>query len=275
MGRLAERLRGLRDRGEKALIPFVTAGDPNLEVTEAIVLAIAEAGADAIELGVPFSDPMAEGPTIQRASERALASGTSLRRVLELVSRLRPRLDTPLVLMGYANNLLSMGEIGFAEAASSVGIDGVIAVDLPPEEGPEYFAALRKAEVDPILLAAPTTSRDRLAMLAKETRGFLYLVSLTGVTGARQSVSTTLEEEVAAVREISDVPICVGFGVSTPEQAARVTAFADGVVVGSALVDRIARAPSAEAAVDAAARFVGELRAALVNAPRVTIEEFY
>jgi tryptophan synthase alpha chain len=263
MGRLAERLRGLRDRGEKALIPFVTAGDPNLEVTEAIVLAIAEAGADAIELGVPFSDPMAEGPTIQRASERALASGTSLRRVLELVSRLRPRLDTPLVLMGYANNLLSMGEVGFAEAASSVGVDGVIAVDLPPEEGPEYFAALRKAEVDPILLAAPTTSRDRLAMLAKETRGFLYLVSLTGVTGARQSVSTTLEEEVAAVREISDVPICVGFGVSTPEQAARVTAFADGVVVGSALVDRIARAPSAEAAVDAAARFVGELRAAL------------
>jgi tryptophan synthase alpha chain len=263
MGRLAERLRGLRDRGEKALIPFVTAGDPNLEVTEAIVLAIAEAGADAIELGVPFSDPMAEGPTIQRASERALASGTSLRRVLELVSRLRPRLDTPLVLMGYANNLLSMGEVGFAEAASSVGVDGVIAVDLPPEEGPEYFAALRKAEVDPILLAAPTTSRDRLAMLAKETRGFLYLVSLTGVTGARQSVSNTLEEEVAAVREISDVPICVGFGVSTPEQAARVTAFADGVVVGSALVDRIARAPSAEAAVDAAARFVGELRAAL------------
>jgi tryptophan synthase alpha chain len=263
MGRLAERLRGLRDRGEKALIPFVTAGDPNLEVTEAIVLAIAEAGADAIELGVPFSDPMAEGPTIQRASERALASGTSLRRVLELVSRLRPRLDTPLVLMGYANNLLSMGEVGFAEAASSVGVDGVIAVDLPPEEGPEYFAALRKAEVDPILLAAPTTSRDRLAMLAKETRGFLYLVSLTGVTGARQSVSNTLEEEVAAVREISDVPICVGFGVSTPEQAARVAAFADGVVVGSALVDRIARAPSAEAAVDAAARFVGELRAAL------------
>jgi len=263
MGRLAERLRGLRDRGEKALIPFVTAGDPNLEVTEAIVLAIAEAGADAIELGVPFSDPMAEGPTIQRASERALASGTSLRRVLELVSRLRPRLDTPLVLMGYANNLLSMGEVGFAEAASSVGVDGVIAVDLPPEEGPEYFAALRKAEVDPILLAAPTTSRDRLAMLAKETRGFLYFVSLTGVTGARQSVSNTLEEEVAAVREVSDVPICVGFGVSTPEQAARVAAFADGVVVGSALVDRIARAPSAEAAVDAAARFVGELRAAL------------
>lgn len=263
MGRLAERLRGLRDRGEKALIPFVTAGDPNLEVTEAIVLAIAEAGADAIELGVPFSDPIAEGPTIQRASERALASGTSLRRVLELVSRLRPRLDTPLVLMGYANNLLSMGEVGFAEAASSVGVDGVIAVDLPPEEGPEYFAALRKAEVDPILLAAPTTSRDRLAMLAKETRGFLYFVSLTGVTGARQSVSNTLEEELAAVREVSDVPICVGFGVSTPEQAARVAAFADGVVVGSALVDRIARAPSAEAAVDAAARFVGELRAAL------------
>lgn len=263
MGRLSERFRLLRERGEKALIPFVTAGDPNLDVTEAIVLAIAEAGADAIELGVPFSDPMAEGPTIQRASERALASGTSLRRVLDLVARLRPKIETPLVLMGYANNLLSMGETGFADAAARVGVDGLIAVDLPPEEGSDFNRALRAAGIDPVLLASPTTRPERLAMLAKETRGFLYFVALTGVTGARAAISTTLEPEVRALRELSDVPVCVGFGVSTPEQAARIASFADGVVVGSALVERIAAADSPDAAVDAAGRFVGELKAAL------------
>ena len=198
MGRLSERFRALRERGEAALIPFVTAGDPDLEVTEALVLAIAEAGADAIELGVPFSDPMAEGPTIQRASERALASGTSLRRVLGLVARLRARIETPLVLMGYANNMLRMGASGFAEA----GVDGLITVDLPPEEGEDFYRGLRKAGVDPVLLAAPTTRRDRLEMLAKETRGFLYFVALTGVTGARESISTTLEPEVRALRAL-------------------------------------------------------------------------
>jgi len=263
MGRISERFRTLRARGEKALVPFVTAGDPDLDVTEALVLAMAEAGADVIELGVPFSDPMAEGPTIQRASERALASGTSLRRVLARVERLRPRIDVPLVLMGYANNLLSMGEVRFAEAAARAGVDGLIAVDLPPEEGAGFFGSLREAGVDPVLLAAPTTRRERLAMLAKETRGFLYFVALTGVTGARESISGTLETEVRALRELSDIPVCVGFGVSTAEQAARIAAFADGVVVGSALVDRIAAAGSPEEAVDAVGSFVGELKAAL------------
>jgi tryptophan synthase alpha chain len=216
-----------------------------------------------IEIGVPFSDPMAEGPTIQRASERALASGTSLRRVLGLVARLRPRLETPLVLMGYANNLFSMGEEAFAKAAAEVGVDGVITLDLPPEEGESYFTALRDAGVDPILLAAPTTRPDRMRMLAERTRGFLYFVSLTGVTGARDALSETLEQEVRAIRKASDVPVCVGFGVSTPEQAQRIARFADGVVVGSAVVDRIERAPSADAAVDAVARFVAELKGAL------------
>ena len=263
MSRLADRFATLRARGEKALAPFVTAGDPDLATTEALLLALADAGADAIEIGVPHSDPIAEGPTIQRSSERALRGGVTLRAILELVERVRPRIDVPLVLMGYANNLLAMGEKAFAERAARAGVDGVIAVDLPPEEGGALFGELRARGVDPILLAAPTTRPARLAMLAKETRGFLYFVSLTGVTGARSALSQTLEREVRAVREFSDVPVVVGFGVATPEHARDIARFADGVAVGSALVDRIANAPSPEKAVEAAARFTAELKAPL------------
>jgi tryptophan synthase alpha chain len=260
MSRIADCFATLRARGEKALIPFVTAGDPDLATTELLVSALALAGADVIELGVPFSDPMAEGPTIQRASERALRAGASLRKVLQLVERVRGSVDAPIVLMGYANNLLAMGEQEFAEAAAAVGVDGLIAVDLPPEEGETLHAALRARGVDPILLAAPTTRPERLEMLAKRTAGFLYFVSLTGTTGTRRTLSDTLESEVRAVRAVSDVPVCVGFGVSTPEQAARVASFADGVVVGSALVDRIERAVSREDAVEVAGAFVAELK---------------
>jgi len=260
MSRIAERFRALRGRGEKALIPFVTAGDPDLATTEALLSALALAGADVIELGVPFSDPMAEGPTIQRSSERALRSGASLRKVLQLVERVRPNIDVPIVLMGYANNFLAMGEQEFAAAAAGVGVDGLIAVDLPPEEGETLHDALRARGVDPILLAAPTTQPERLEMLAKRTGGFLYFVSLTGTTGARQALSESLEREVRAVRAVSDVPVCVGFGVSTPEHAARIAAFADGVVVGSAVVERIERAGSRDAAIEAVSAFVEELK---------------
>jgi len=263
MGRLADAFRDLRASGRKALIPFVTAGDPDLDTTQALVLAMAEAGADAVEIGVPFSDPIAEGPTIQRASERALASGTSLRRVLDLVASLRSRVGIPIILMGYANNFLTMGEGAFARAAGAVGVDGVIVVDLPPEEGATLFGALKTAGIDPILLAAPTTQPARLEMLAKETRGFLYFVSLTGVTGARDEISASLEAEVRAVRAISDIPVCVGFGVSTPDHARRVAAFSDGVVVGSAIIDRIERASTREAAVESVGVFIAELRSAL------------
>jgi tryptophan synthase alpha chain len=263
MSRISDRFAELRARGEKALIPFVTAGDPSLAVTEEILPALAQAGADAIELGVPFSDPMAEGPTIQRSSERALAAGASLRKVLQLVARVRARVEVPIVLMGYANNFLTMGEGAFAGAAADVGVDGVITVDLPPEEGESFHAELRARGVDPILLAAPTTRSERLEMLAKRTSGFLYFVSLTGTTGARRELSATLEREVRAVRAFSDVPVCVGFGVSTPEHAARIGAFADGVVVGSAVVDRIERAASPDAAIEAVASFVSELKRAL------------
>ncbi|MCK5439020.1 MAG: tryptophan synthase subunit alpha [Gemmatimonadetes bacterium] len=263
MGRIESLFSELRTRGERALIPFVTAGDPNLPTTEALMLAIAEAGADLIEIGVPFSDPLAEGPTIQRSSERALRSGSTLRRVLGLVKNLRPKIDQPLVLMGYANVFLAMGERSFAAAAKEVGVDGVITVDLPPEEGELFFDSLIEYEVDPILLASPTTSEARLAALAEQTRGFLYYVSLTGVTGAREEMAAGLEEAVSRIRRISDVPVCVGFGVSTPEQVSEIGRFADGVVVGSALVDLIEAAETPGPAVVSVSEFVAKLKHAL------------
>jgi tryptophan synthase alpha chain len=263
MGRIESCFSDLRKRGERALVPFVTAGDPNLPTTEALVRAIAEEGADLIEIGVPFSDPQAEGPTIQRSSERALRSQTTLRGVLRLVKNLRPRIDQPLVLMGYANVFLAMGERNFAAAAKEVGVDGVITVDLPPEEGELFFDSLVEYEVDPILLASPTTSEARLAVLSEKTRGFLYYVSLTGVTGARKEMAAGLEEAVSKIRQISDVPVCVGFGVSTPEQVSEIGRFADGVVVGSALVDRIEAAETPGAAVISVSEFVAKLKHAL------------
>ena len=263
MGRIGNRFSELRARGERALVPFVTAGDPNLPTTEALVMAIAEAGADLIEIGVPFSDPLAEGPTIQRSRERALRSGTTLRGVLGLIENLRAKLDQPLVLMGYANVFLAMGEKNFAAAAKDVGVDGVITVDLPPEEGRLFFDSLIEREIDPILLASPTTSETRLAALAEKTRGFLYYVSLTGVTGARKELAAGLEEAVSRIRRISDIPVCVGFGLSTPEQVGEVGRFADGAVVGSALVDLIEAAEAPGPAVASVSEFIAKLKNAL------------
>jgi tryptophan synthase alpha chain len=263
MGRIGDTFVRLRAARERALVPFITAGDPNLDATEALVLAMAESGADLIEIGVPFSDPTAEGPTIQRASERALAGGTTLRRILERVAKLRPRVDVPMLLMGYANPFYAMGVEGFVDAAAEVGIDGIIVADLPPEEGGVLYQAAESRGIDPVLLAAPTTVDSRLEMLAGRTRGFLYYVSLTGVTGARRELARGLETDVGRIRSYSDVPVCVGFGISTPEHARLVGSFADGAVVGSAIVDRIEAAPSGEAAVDAVAQFVAELKAPL------------
>lgn len=264
MGRIADRFAWLREREEKALVTFVTAGDPDLETTEALVLCMAQAGADIIEIGVPFSDPIGEGPTIQRASERALKGGVTLRRVLEMIGKLRDRVDVPLVPMGYANPIYAMGEENFAAACQEVGADGVIVPDLPPEEGAGLYAACRAVGIDPILLAAPTTTPERMTMLAEETRGFLYYVSLTGVTGARQELAEGIEEGVQLARKTpASPPICVGFGVSTPDQAREIGRFADGVVVGSAIVDRVAKSESRSEAIDAVSQFTAQLKAAL------------
>ncbi|HKK53523.1 MAG TPA: tryptophan synthase subunit alpha [Myxococcota bacterium] len=263
MGRIGERFAALRAQGETALIPFVTAGDPDLETTEALVLAMAEAGADLIEIGVPFSDPIAEGPTIQRSSARALARGTSLRGILQLVARLRDRVEQPLVLMGYANPIHAMGGEAFAKAAAEVGVDGVIVPDLTPEDGKPYLDPCRAAGIDPILLAAPTTSPERLERLVRETRGFLYYVSLQGVTGARGELAGGIEENVRRAQALGDVPVCVGFGVGSAAQAREIGRYADGVVVGSAIVDRIEAAGSARSAVEDVAGFIEELKSAL------------
>lgn len=263
MGRISERFEALRGRGETALVAFITAGDPDLDSTEALIFSMAEAGVDLIELGVPFSDPIAEGPTIQRASERALAAGATLRRILELVARVRGKVDVPLLLMGYANPIHAMGPVGFAEAAATAGVDGIIVPDLPPEEGEPFYKECRERGIDPVLLAAPTTSRERLELLVERTCGFLYYVSLQGVTGARENLAAGIEEKVRLAQSLGDVPVCVGFGISTPEQAKQVARYADGVVVGSAFVNAIEAADDREAAVDAVAKLVEELKAPL------------
>ncbi len=263
MSRIAERFASLRDQDERALVVFLSAGDPDLETTDALVVAMAEAGADVIEIGIPFSDPTADGPTIQRSSERGLASGASLRRVLEGVRRVRDRIEAPIVLMGYANPFYAMGGRRFASSAAEVGVDGVIVPDLPPEEGASFFEQLQHEGIDDILLAAPTTTRERMKSLAEATRGFLYYVSLTGVTSARSGLAEGIREGVELAREFTELPVCVGFGISTPEHAREVGAYADGVVVGSAIVDRIEAATTPDEAVDSVALYVAEMKAAL------------
>jgi tryptophan synthase alpha chain len=263
MSRIGNRFAKLRARGERAFVPFVTAGDPDLATSEAIVLALAEAGADVIEIGVPFSDPIADGPTIQRATERALAKGTTLRRVLELARRVRAKTDVPLALMGSANPYYTMGPAGFAKAAAEAGVDGVLVPDLPPEEGFELYGALESAGVDGVLLAAPTTTEARLRLLAEKSRGFLYFVSLTGITGARAELAADLEANVRRAQAAGPLPVVVGFGISTPEHARAVGAYADGIAVGSALVNLIERAKSPDDAVDSVAQLATAMKAAL------------
>jgi tryptophan synthase alpha chain len=263
MSRIGDRFAKLRARGERAFVPFVTAGDPDLATSEAIVLALAQAGADVIEIGVPFSDPIADGPTIQRATERALAKGTTLRRVLELARRVRAKTDVPLALMGSANPYYTMGPAGFAKAAAEAGVDGVLVPDLPPEEGVELYGALADAGVDGVLLAAPTTTEARLRLLAEKSRGFLYFVSLTGITGARASLADDLEANVRRAQAAGSLPVVVGFGISTPEHARTVGAYADGIAVGSALVNLIERAKTPDEAVDSVAQLATAMKAAL------------
>ena len=263
-GRIERKFRALADAGELGLIAYITAGDPSLEASGKIVLAAAEAGADIVELGVPFSDPVADGPVIQRASDRALRSGTTLAGVLELVRHLRTRTDVPLVLFSYFNPILQMGLEKFAKAAASAGADGVLATDLTPEEAVEYRAALRDQALDSIFLAAPTSTDERLARIAESSTGFLYLVSRTGVTGTREALPAGLPALARRVRKFTNLPIAVGFGISAPSHVSVLGGIADAAVVGSALMAEVERAASA----DAAATAVAALVRALKNAAR-------
>ena len=225
--------------GHKAFIPFITCGDPDLSTTEEIVLACAEAGADLIELGIPFSDPTAEGPVIMAADERALKAGVTTDQIFELVKRLRSTLTIPLVFMTYANVVFSYGMDRFMKQASEAGIDGLILPDVPFEEKQEFREKTKEYGIELISMIAPT-SNERIEKIAKEAEGFLYIVSSLGVTGVRSTITTDIPSMVSLVRRCTDIPCAVGFGISTPEQAARMASFSDGAIVGSAIVRMIA-----------------------------------
>jgi tryptophan synthase alpha chain len=249
--RIAARFRDLAARGEMGLVAYITAGDPSLAASEKIALAAAEAGADLIELGVPFSDPVADGPTIQRASERALRAGATLRGVIGLVRAIRKHSDVPLVLFSYYNPLLQMGTEKFAAAAAEAGADGVLATDLTPEESVEYRHVLRAHNLDTIFLVAPTSTDQRIQQIAGVSSGFLYLISRTGVTGAREALPEDLPALVRRVRQFTSLPIAVGFGISLPTHVTVLGGIADAAVVGSALVREVETAKSPEEAATA------------------------
>jgi len=261
-GRIARRFRERADAGELGLVAYITAGDPSLAASEKIVLAAAEAGADVIELGVPFSDPVADGPTIQRASERALRSGTTLAGVIELVRKLRASTQVPLILFTYFNPVLQMGVEKFAEAASAAGADGVLVTDLTPEEANDYWKALHARGLDTIFLAAPTSTDERVAMIAECSSGFLYLISRTGVTGERESMPEDLPSLARRVRRATKLPLAVGFGISLPEHVSVLGGIADAAVVGSALMAEIEKAPSVNEAATAVANRIRVLKQA-------------
>lgn len=260
--RIDARFAQLRAQGRKALIPFITAGDPSLEATVPVMHALAAAGADVIELGVPFSDPMADGPTIQRASERALARGAGMRFVLQAVTQFR-KVDatTPVVLMGYLNPVEIRGAEAFADAARAAGVDGVLLVDLPPEEAGELQAAFTRTGLSLVLLASPTTPQARVARLCADASGYLYYVSFNGVTGATELLDVSAAAaRLRQLRAASAVPVVAGFGIKDAASAAAMAADADGVVIGSALVAAMADADDPAAA---AAAFLAPLRQAL------------
>jgi len=242
MSRLAQAFARIRGRGEPGLVTYVTAGDPDLPRTGEILRALDRSGVDVLEVGVPFSDPLADGPVIQRATERALAAGTTLTGVLDLVAGLRGSIAAPIVLFSYANPILRMGAEAFADRAAQAGVDGVLALDLPIEEAGEFRGLLAERGIDTILLLSPTTSDARLRQAAALGGGFLYAISRLGVTGARETLADGAREMVARIRSASDLPVALGFGISKPEHVREVGRWADAAVVGSALVSVIAEA---------------------------------
>jgi tryptophan synthase alpha chain len=259
VSRLRDAFRTAGRAKRAAFVPYVTAGDPNLARTVDIVHALERAGADVLELGVPFSDPIADGPTNQRAAERALASGTTLSGVLATIEVLRQDVELPIVLFTYANPVIRYGLEKFAADAAAAGVDGVLFTDVPTEEMAPFEDALGPAGLDLIMLVTPTSGRKRMKAAAQFGGGFLYLVSRTGVTGARQELDAELEKNIKAAEKASRLPVAVGFGISTPEQVARVAAKADGVVVGSAIVSRIGALGDCDELADEIERFATTL----------------
>lgn len=269
MSRLETRFAQLKKQGRTALIPYIASGDPQPAVTVPLMHALVAAGADVLELGVPFSDPMADGPVIQQAAERALKHHVRLHDVLDMVREFR-RQDhaTPVVLMGYLNPIEVLGYAKFSRDAAAAGVDGVLTVDLPPEEAGEFVPAMRSAGLDPIFLLAPTSDAARIQAILKVASGFVYYVSLRGVTGAAHLDLTEVRRKVATIKSQTALPVGVGFGINTPEAAAQVAEFSDAVVVGSALVKRVAALAATPDKIPAeAGAFIASLRAAMDKAP--------
>ena len=239
ISRIEETFKELKKRGKKAFIPYIMAGDPSLKSTKDIVLLFEECGADIVEIGVPFTDPLADGPTIQMASERALKAGITLKKVISFVKDLRQGTRIPLVLMTYYNPVFKYGEENFVRDAKDAGVDGVIIPDLPPDEAGNLIRSSKKASLDTIFLLAPTSTSERIKKVAKASRGFIYYVSVTGITGSRLLLDGSIETLISEIRKYTDKPIAVGFGVSTPEEASAVSKVSDGVIVGSAIVKRL------------------------------------
>ena len=269
--RIQQRFEALREAGELGIVAYLTAGDPSLDATVEFVLALADSGADVVELGVPFSDPLADGPTIQRASERALKAGTTLARVLDLVRRIRKSSEVPLVLFSYFNPILQMGIEKFASASEAAGADGVLATDLTLEESDDYRRVLRAHRLDTIFLGAPTSTDERLAKIANCSSGFLYLISRTGVTGAKDTLPDDLPALLRRTRAATELPLAVGFGISLPGHVSLLGGLADAAVVGSALVSEIENAAKSGAlasSIDVARSALGEKVRALKHAAR-------
>jgi tryptophan synthase alpha chain len=241
--KITKTFKRLKKEGKKAFIPYVMAGDPSLERTKEIVLLFEECGADIVELGVPFSDPLADGPTIQRASERALKNGVTLRKVISHVKDLRQTTRVPIVLMTYYNPVFKYGEENFIKDSKDAGVDGVIIPDLPPDEAEDFIKQSRKAALDSIFLLAPTSTEDRIKKVTKASSGFIYYVSITGITGANLLLDGSMDVLISKIKKYTGKPIAVGFGVSTPMEASAVAGLSDGVIVGSAIVKRLHETP--------------------------------
>jgi tryptophan synthase alpha chain len=269
MGRIEAKFAELKKSGEAALIPFITAGDPDLDTTLKILRALEKGGADCVELGIPFSDPTADGPTIQRSSERALKNGISLPRIFHLVHEFRRHSELPLILFGYFNPFFHYGLENFCRQAARAGTDGVLCVDLPPEESGELRRWTDEEGLDLIFLLSPTSGDDRLRQVARMGRGFIYYVSVTGVTGARRSFDNALRSQVRRVRRATALPIAVGFGISTPKQAAWIGEFADGAVVGSALVGTLEEIRGSDAKARRAGMLAAQLKRALKQVRKI------
>jgi tryptophan synthase alpha chain len=263
MSRIAKKFSALKAKGEKALICFLTAGDPSLDKTREIILGMESAGVDCVEIGVPFSDPTADGPIIQAASQRALKNNATLAGILDMIQSIRQTSEIPIVLFGYYNPILSYGPERFAARAKEAGVDGILVVDLPPEEAPELRQYTDPQGIDFISLIAPTTSIERVKQIAAHATGFLYYISITGVTGTARPQIAEVKKDVERIRQVTHLPLAIGFGISTPEQAKEIAPYADGIVVGSAIVKMIAENSRRDDLVSVVSQYAREMKKAI------------